>query len=98
MKNQKFSGKDINDKLMKEAGFVRCPVMDNPKFNACGNISYWINSNGIRIVTGKDERINLSRLVELVANNVAYITRHQIRVQLASIDVGVKGFVSPKKS
>ena len=38
----KNSGKDVNDKLMKQMGFFHHIRLDDPNFNI-GNISYWIN-------------------------------------------------------
>lgn len=70
----KESGKDINDKLMKEAGFRRS-AEDDPSFNTCGDITYWINDEGIQFITSKKERLTLKNLVKYVANNVAYQTR-----------------------
>ena len=73
------SGKDVNDKLMKSAGFHRCPKLDNPTFNnvatSLNPISYWINDIGIRIVTLKKEKIDLPTLIKNIANNAAYQTR-----------------------
>lgn len=93
MKKVTTSGKDINDALMKQAGFKRHPNMDDPSFNSCGRITYWTNDNGLNLITNKDEKITLERLIQMVTNQAAYWTRRKFKDKVLSIDFGQDGFV-----
>jgi len=64
------SGPDRNDKLMKRAGFKRCPRLDHPSWNRCGDITYWVNEFGIRAITGKTRAISLRELLTRVMNQI----------------------------
>jgi hypothetical protein len=88
--------KDVNDRLMKQFGFYRDQVCDNPKFNSCGNITYWIDDNKIRIVTTKDEKLTPCQIVKRIADNVAYQTRYLVKLSI--INSNQTGFVSKNQS
>ena len=63
--------KDVNDKTMFKFGFVRSES-DNPKFNACGNISYWINDYSIRVITPRNEKLSEKEIVNRIILNTRY--------------------------
>jgi hypothetical protein len=55
---------------MKRAGFKRCPRLDHPSWNRCGDITYWVNEFGIRVITGKTRAISLRELLTRVMNQI----------------------------
>lgn len=90
---RKTSGPDRNDKLMKRAGFKRCPHLDAPKFNVHGDITYWVNEFGIRVVTDKSRALSLRELLTRVMNQSARKTRERIKRKISNIEYGVEGFI-----
>jgi len=85
---------DVNDKLMKEAGFYRDLEWDNVLFNVCGDISYWVNSSGIKVVTVKKDKIFVNELIKRVADNVAYQTRRKMGDKVIGMISNELGFVN----
>jgi hypothetical protein len=69
--------KDVNDKTMLKFGFVR-DEMDNPKFNVCGNISYWINNHSIRVITPRNEKISEEEIVKRIIFNARYQAKENV--------------------
>jgi hypothetical protein len=69
--------KDVNDKTMFKFGFVR-DEMDNSKFNACGNISYWINSHSIRVITPRNEKLSEEEIVKRIIFNARYQAKEHV--------------------
>lgn len=91
--NKKTSGKDTNDALMRIAGFVRDLEWDSPEFNACGNITYWINELGIKIITNKKHKISLEELVNQVAKRAAYLAEIEIKDKIVFIHSDLVGWI-----
>jgi len=68
---------DVNDELMFKFGFVR-DKLDNPNFNVCGNISYWINKHSIRIITNKDEKLSEEQIIDKIIVNTKFNMKHNM--------------------
>jgi hypothetical protein len=83
----KYSGKDVNDKLMRAAGFVRDPKSDSPSFNTCGRITYWILKGHpfFPIITSKDHKISLPTLIERVISRERYIVCRRLRDKIGGV-------------
>ena len=81
----KKSTKDVNDKLLRSAGFERDPRLDGSEFNACGNISYWINNRGLRIVTSKKVKMSMKQFVLAIVSQTVYLTKKQIKEKIHEI-------------
>lgn len=76
--------KDINDKTLQKAGFSRDPICEDLGFNAVGNISYWKNKRGVRVITEKDKRMPLEELINHVINHTSYLVREELRKKIMS--------------
>lgn len=76
--------KDVNDKILQKAGFFRDPICDNPNFNAVGNITYWKNKRGVRVITEKKKRMTLDELVNHVINHTSYLAREELKKRIMS--------------
>lgn len=84
----KKSTKDVNDKLLRSAGFERDPRLDGPKFNVCGDISYWVNNRGLRIVTSKKVKISMKEFVAAITAQAVYLTKKRAKAKISEIADG----------
>lgn len=82
-KSSPISGPDKNDKLMASLGFVRDLQWDGPSFNTTGKISYWRNSDGLRLITSKKDKANLPELVSCIVRQVRRQTKNNASITFA---------------
>ena len=80
------SKKDINDKFLMSLGFFRCPEYDNSAANANGDISFWINDIGIRLITNKKTKADPKNIVKQIAEYAAYRTKQLLQNAIMLVD------------
>lgn len=84
--------KDVNDKLMKSAGFKKVLFRDNSNINLDSFI-YWDNKKGLRLMTTAGKKITLERLINYAIDQAAYRTRKRYKELVANLDFGKDGFI-----
>lgn len=78
--------KDVNNAMLKKAGFERDLNLDGPKFNTLGRISYWKNKRGVRVITKRDKKMSLEELVNHIINHSSYLVREELRKKIMSCE------------